>query len=293
MAFSASDAAFEGFRIVRRTPLAVVGWTLLHLAVFGLTFALVGRVMIDLTQQAEAIRGVSEPSMEQLAPLLQGYALVFGVAGPLSVLASTMLTTAIVRTVLEPDQKRLGFMRLGMDEVRVFGVYLIQFILLGIYYVAVMAICIMIGAMAKASGQPWLFIPCFLLAIAGVIGLVWIAVKLSLTAPIIVAEKRFALFDSFKLTKGHFWPLLGMAILAGVMAIVIAILGMVIALPFQSGLAGPIAQIEEGAALLPLLTQHAPFFIGWAVVNALISALQLAVVYAPFSAAYRDIKGLS
>ena len=30
MSFSATDAAFEGFRLVRRNPLALVGWTLNH-----------------------------------------------------------------------------------------------------------------------------------------------------------------------------------------------------------------------------------------------------------------------
>lgn len=290
MAFSASDAAFEGFRIVRRDPLAMLAWALLYIVTFALAFALVGGPMIALAQQAEALKGVADPSMEELAPLFGGYMLVFAVVGPLSILVSTVLTAAIVRAVLEPGARRFGFMRIGMDELRLFGVYVVLFALVCVYYLVVAVVCGVLGAMAAASNQPWLFIPIFLVAIAAILGLIWLSVRFSLVAPIVVAEKRIAIFDSFKMTKGRFWPLFGMAILAGVMSLVVSLLGMVIGLPFQLGLAGPFAQIKAGQAMLPILMQSAPLVLGWALVNAVVSALQLAVLYAPFSAAYRDIK---
>lgn len=290
MAFSASDAAFEGFRIVRRDPLAMLAWALLYIVTFALAFALVGGSIIALAQQAEALKGVADPSMEELAPLFGGYMLVFAVVGPLSILVSTVLTAAIVRAVLEPGARRFGFMRIGMDELRLFGVYVVLFALVCVYYLVVAVVCGVLGAMAAASNQPWLFIPVFLVAIAAILGLIWLSVRFSLVAPIVVAEKRIAIFDSFKMTKGRFWPLFGMAILAGVMSLVVSLLGMVIGLPFQLGLAGPFAQIKAGQAMLPILMQSAPLVLGWALVNAVVSALQLAVLYAPFSAAYRDIK---
>lgn len=290
MAFSASDAAFEGFRIVRRDPLAMLAWALLYIVTFALAFALVGGSMIALAQQAEALKGVADPSMEELAPLFGGYMLVFAVVGPLSILVSTVLTAAIVRAVLEPGARKFGFMRIGMDELRLFGVYVVLFALVCVYYLVVAVVCGVLGAMAAASNQPWLFIPIFLVAIAAILGLIWLSVRFSLVAPIVVAEKRIAIFDSFKMTKGRFWPLFGMAILAGVMSLVVSLLGMVIGLPFQLGLAGPFAQIKAGQAMLPILMQSAPLVLGWALVNAVVSALQLAVLYAPFSAAYRDIK---
>lgn len=290
MAFSASDAAFEGFRIVRRDPLAMLAWALLYIVTFALAFALVGGSIIALAQQAEALKGVADPSMEELAPLFGGYMLVFAVVGPLSILVSTVLTAAIVRAVLEPGARRFGFMRIGMDELRLFGVYVVLFALVCVYYLVVAVVCGVLGAMAAASNQPWLFIPIFLVAMAAILGLIWLSVRFSLVAPIVVAEKRIAIFDSFKMTKGRFWPLFGMAILAGVMSLVVSLLGMVIGLPFQLGLSGPFEQIKAGQAMLPILMQSAPLVLGWALVNAVVSALQLAVLYAPFSAAYRDIK---
>jgi len=48
----------------------------------------------------------------------------------------------------------------------------------------------------------------------------------------------------------------------------------------------------EGMSTAQIMQAAGPGLLAWGVVNAVVSALQLAVLYAPFSAAYRDIKGL-
>lgn len=42
MTFSATDCAFEGFRLTRRAPVAVLSWAAAYAAFFGLLFLLVG-----------------------------------------------------------------------------------------------------------------------------------------------------------------------------------------------------------------------------------------------------------
>jgi len=131
-----------------------------------------------------------------------------------------------------------------------------------------------------------------LLVCAAIALFIWLAVRLSLAIPITMAERRIAIFDSFAVTKGRFWPLLGMALLAFVMSIVVSLLGSLVAMPIQlatggiEGLAG-----LEGESIPTILQAAWPAIAAWVVINAVISALQVAVVYAPFSAAYRDIKG--
>ena len=46
----------------------------------------------------------------------------------------------------------------------------------------------------------------------------------------------------------------------------------------------------DGQTMIQILSQAAPLLIAWAVVNAVFSALQLAVIYAPFSDAYRQLR---
>jgi hypothetical protein len=47
----------------------------------------------------------------------------------------------------------------------------------------------------------------------------------------------------------------------------------------------------EDESLQVIIQAAWPAIAAWIVINAVMSALQVAVVYAPFSAAYRDIKG--
>ena len=57
---------------------------------------------------------------------------------------------------------------------------------------------------------------------------------------------------------------------------------------------GGLAQLAtmEGLSTTQIIQAAGPALLAWGVVQAIVSALQIAVLYAPFSAAYRDIKGL-
>ena len=55
MAFSATDAAFEGFRVVRRTPMTIVWWSLFYLVFTVLMFGLAGGSMLTMMGAAEQL----------------------------------------------------------------------------------------------------------------------------------------------------------------------------------------------------------------------------------------------
>jgi membrane-anchored glycerophosphoryl diester phosphodiesterase (GDPDase) len=152
----------------------------------------------------------------------------------------------------------------------------------------------MVGAFAAASGQGWLWLVVVLLSLGTCALLIWLAVRLSLAVPITFAERRIALFDSFALTKGRTMPLLGMAIIVFIMTMLVGLLSSIIAMPITLMSGGGLESLAafEGQTTMSILQQAGPMIAAWVVLNALFSALQLAVMYAPFSAAYRDIKGL-
>lgn len=296
MTFSASDAAFEGFRIVRRRPLAMLMWALAYVAFFAIAFLLAGSSFVTVMQEVEALEGSgATPTMENLGPLMQAYGVIFLVVTPLSIIVSIMLSTAIARAVLHPKDSAFGYLRLGKDELRVLGASVVVILLLAIYYLIVGGVVFGIAAYAQSSGQGALFALALLVGLAGFCGLIWLAVRLSLMVPIIVAENRFAVLDSFRLTKGRFWPLLGMALLAFIMAIVVAFLGWLISMPITLLVGGSMASQFaglEGQSLTQILPKLAPILIVSGVFNAIVSALQLAIMYAPFAEAYRQIKGV-
>lgn len=292
MAFSATDAVFEGFRVVRRRPMTLVWWSLFYMVVMALAMAVIGGSLIRLVNAAEALETAGTPSPEDFMPILQLYMGIFAVVLPVSLAAGAVIYAAVSRAVLRPEESRFGYLRLGMDEVRVLVVTLV----LGLGFIALSGVMFMlvgiVGGLAASLEAPWLWLVAVLLGLAVVAALIWLAVRLSLAVPITVGERRIAILDSFRLTRGRFWPLLGMAILAGVLSLVVGLLGSLVLTPLQF-MTGGMTRLQdlEGAALAEILQTAWPMIAVWIVSNAILSALQVAVVYAPFSAAYRAIKG--
>lgn len=299
MAFSGSDAAFEGFRLVRRNPMALVAWTLLYAVVSLLSLFAMSSAIEPLTawgERMEALEGTS-PTPEEVFAAFQGFGQVMlGLSWliPVSLAVSAMLMAAVARAVLNPRAGGFGYLRLGMDELRVFVVTLVLGILLFCAWMALAVLVGVLGGIAGASGANWMWLLVVLGGLAGVAAIIWIAVRLSLAVPMTVAENRFAFFDSFSLTRGRFWSLLGMAVIAFVMVLVISLLSWVVTLPLSMMVgtdvwAGGSSDPEAIAAALDVTN---PWVILSALAEAVIYAMTVGVMYAPFAAAYRDLKGL-
>lgn len=292
MTFSATEAAFEGFRVVRRHPLAIVFWSLAYLIFFAAFFGLFGGSLATLMATTESLEG-AQPSSQELEALGQTYLGFMALALPLGLVIGAVLNAAVARAVLFPAEKGFGYMRLGADELRVLAVSVI----LGIVFFAVSIVLFgVVGLLAGLAGQanPGVGILVgVLVGLGAFVALIWLAIRLSLAIPLTVAEKRIAPFASFAMTKGHALPLLGMAVIAFIMSILVTVLGTIIALPITLATGG-IQQLAtmDGQSTAQILQTAGAGLIGWGVVNAIFSALQIAVVYAPFSAAYRDLKGL-
>lgn len=292
MTFSATEAAFEGFRVVRRHPLAIVFWSLAYLIFFAAFFGLFGGSLATLMATTESLEG-AQPSSQELEALGQTYMGFFALALPLGLVVGAVLNAAVARAVLFPAEKGFGYMRLGGDELRVLAVSVI----LGIVFFAVSIVLfgvvgLLAGLAAQANAGVGILVG-VLVGLGACVVLFWLAIRLSLAIPLTVAEKRIAPFASFAMTKGHALPLLGMAVIAFIMSILVTLLGTIIALPITLATGG-IQQLAtmDGQSTAQILQAAGAGLIGWGVVNAIFSALQIAVVYAPFSAVYRDLKGL-
>jgi hypothetical protein len=301
MAFSASDAAFEGFRLVRRNPVALVAWTLVYLIYTLVTLFASGGMMRSMAvwmEQVEALeKGPAPTTPEAYAPIMESYFAAMSHmlwAIPLSLIISAVLMAAVARAVLRPEAGGFGYLRLGMDEVRVFVVTLVICILTAIAAGAAFLVAAVAGGAAVASIKGWGVLVMVLAMLAAGAFVIWLLVRWSLAVPITVAEKRFAIFDSFALTKGRFWPLLGMAVIAGVMALVVMLLCGMVSMPINmmggmsmfAGMTG-----DDPTEVFRNFNPANPWMIASAVINAIVYALTVAVMYAPFSVAYREIKG--
>jgi hypothetical protein len=292
MTFSATEAAFEGFRVVRRHPLAILFWSLAYAVFFAAFFGLFGSSLATLMATTESMEG-AQPAPQDLEALGQTYFGFMALVMPLALVLGAVLNAAVARSVLSPADKAFGYMRLGSDELRVLAVSIV----LGILFFAASIILTFIVAFAATlagqANQGVGILVGVLLGLGALAALIWLAIRLSLAIPATVVEKRIAPFATFALTKGQTLPLLGMAVIAFIMSILVSLLGTIIALPITLATGG-LNQLAtmDGQSTAQILQAAGPGLVAWGVVNAIFSALQLAVIYAPFSAAYRDLKGL-
>lgn len=302
MAFSASDAAFEGFRLVRRNPMALVAWTLLY-AVLSLAsvFAMSNAIdpMIAWGERAEALENATpSPTPAEVMAVFQHFGeVILSLAWllPVSLVVGAMLMAAVARAVLNPRAGGFGYLRLGMDELRVFVVTLVLGILLVCAWLAVWLVIAVLAGIAGATGATWLWLFVVLGGLAGVAAIVWLAVRLSLAVPMTVAENRYAFFDSFGLTRGRFWPLLGMTVIVIVMVLVVQLLSAIVTMPLAIMTGQEMwtfGASSDPEALRAALDISNPWVIASAIAEAVVYALIVGVMYAPFAAAYRDLKGL-
>lgn len=300
MSFSATDAAFEGFRLVRRNPVALVGWTLLYLVYTLATLFAAGGMMRSMAvwmDQVEALEAGPPPSSpEALVPIMESYMAAMSHmawAIPLSLVIGAVLMAAIARAVLTPGTGGFGYMRLGMDEVRVFVVTLVIAILYACATAVAFAAAFIIGGIAINVMEGWGALVMVLAVLAAIAFMIWLGVRWSLAVPITVDQKKFAFFDSFAVTKGRFWPLFGMAVIAFIMVIIVSLLAGIVTMPIS--MMGGMSMFgnmgEDPTEMFRNFNPTNPWIIASSVVNAFVYALTVAVLYAPFSAAYRDIVG--
>ncbi|HEY0646363.1 hypothetical protein [Phenylobacterium sp.] len=217
--------------------------------------------------------------------------LAFGLA------VQCVMAAAVYRIILTPADGKFSYLRLGKDELRLMALTLI-YVVLGVMFLAVAQLAIGIVAfVASVFGQTAF---AFVLSVSELfmLGLFfYILVRMSL-APVITFDKgRLAILDSWEVTKGQFWRLLGAYMLAICCVVVVSIL----ALTLFFMLAGVVVLLTGGSLAelsqifrpdeTKLSTYLNPFMIAYMVVGSVFTAVYYAVIAAPGAWAYRELTG--
>jgi hypothetical protein len=265
--FSIGDASVEGFRQIGRHWRLLLGWGFFTIVAFIGGLAIVFALATGL-----AVSGASNASA--LGSLLGG--IIIGLALVMAILA---VTAASWRLVLKPDDTH-GFMRLQLrkDELRFAGLLVTM---------AVLWIVALIPAMAieSATGRPWSLLTVITL-VAGWLIAAWLTLRFSFASALIVDKGRIGFAQSWRLTRGHQWVLLGMALLTlcltALAAIAYNLVCAIIAIA-SMGFSGLQALIR------PDMQQpgHLAFALFQAFLQILLSPLWSMIWIAPFAAAYR------
>ena len=294
--FSASDAAFTGFRIVAERPWAVAIWAGLQLVV-TLAFELFVAYSAGPAFTRLAQLGLQPPSQDPtvMLDLLRQVAPTYLVLLVGGLTLNAVLYAAMNRAVLRPGESRFGYLRLASDELRQLGLFAI-FAGLGLaaYFSMILVAVVLIVIIGLVGGEGLgLALGLAILLPAFIAAFVFLAVRLSLASPMTFETHRIDLPAAWRMTQGRFWPLLGTYFIAFALSVVVIVLTFAIALAAVAVAGGGIGALgsEMQTNLSSIAAVLKPAHIAYITVFAIGQALIWPVTMTPSATIYRALSG--
>lgn len=288
------EAAFEGFTLIRRKPLAVLVWGLVLFAFFVAVFAMLGAVFGSAWNMVSELDGAEPDVAEAFAFQMQIMMVQFGM-WLISILMRVVLTCAVFRAVLEPQNDRFAYLRLGKVELLVALVLLCLSIILAILLMGGLLVGIGVTLAAWAASKA-LAVGLGILVFGALIVLfAWVGLRLSMSLPMTFADRRFRFFEAWELTRGHVGSLflVLLVVIAIVLLIEIAIVGVALAIAMSVAAGGGIteASLEAFFQRPPQewLAVLGPAVLIGGVLFGILGAALMAITTAPWAAAYRAL----
>jgi hypothetical protein len=291
------ETAVSGLTLTRREPMAVLIWGLAIfvlgvLPAIGMGASFLGPIRDMIAMQRAGV----EPTFQDMMALQMRVMTVQPMLVLLSIVLRSVLAAAVFRAVLEPRDRGFGYLRLGKVELWLILVAMVATILsfLAIFGAAIIiGVTVGVSSMAGSKAVP---------SLIGVVGgfavfgaAIWVVLRLSMAFPMTFADRKFRLFESWSLTKGHSLSLLLTFLLV---LVIIWLMEMVIfAIVAAVGVTVAGASHFDGAALSDFFArppeQWLPAVVPWALglglIISLFGGLVMAVTIAPLAQAYRQL----
>jgi hypothetical protein len=194
---------------------------------------------------------------------------------------AVMIATGLFRLMLRPEEPGWLHLRIGADEVRVFGILIVTWIALFLM-AGVLAVIVATG---RAIG-PAAALMAGLLAIG--FG-AWLIMRFSLAAVATFDERRFVILDSWRLTKRHSLSLLGMAVLSATVTALMALLVFVVIFVAMS-LAVGFGAVVEGLFTAQGAQEHPGLVLAEGLAELLLFPAFAVLLVAPWVAAYKAFR---
>lgn len=305
--FAVGEAATSGFGVVVRHPLAVGGWALAM--VVGLIIpAVVGLFwlgpdfarLIQLAMSGSA--GASDPEVMSEIMRAQtgmtGFNLLYWLWGSF---VRAVLCGAVFRAVLMPEASAWAFLRIGGRELWLTLLFVVEQVLaMIVIFIVALLIVVLTAVMVVSGGEQAKMTTIIVAGSATAIAvglLIWVALRLSLAAPMTFADAQFRLFESWTLTRGQGWRLLGMVVLLIIFILLMEILVGAAAFGAIVAAGGSFEAIRGPGALeafisrppMALLSDLWPWLVGLGALSAIFSAVLQTVFWAPWAAAHKAL----
>lgn len=286
------------FRLIKERPGAVAVWILIYLAMGAVTiFAM--RPIFEM--QAATLDG-GDPALV-MSDFWSTFGWIFLIQFA-AFLVLLIMFTATQRAVLRPQEGGPGFLRLGMDELRIIALTVILIVL---FYVGMVVVTLALVAIfgvaiwgASGGGGGGAAAGAFLLAILVMLLIIcvaiWLYVRLSLAFPLTFLRRKIVIGESWRLTRGRFWTLFGAyLVLAIIVTILSAIISTVAAGSYWSEIMSkgftPESMMEAARQQIERMSQLDLMTLLGLALNAVISGVSLALFGGAFATAARELAG--
>lgn len=278
--FSPSDAALEGFRLTKEHPVVMLAWSGVYfvgmLLIAIVMAATLGPQFTKMIREGKLTSGRPE-DLEAISALMAQSWPAFILVLLMTAFLHSIIAGGVIRLVLRPEVRGFAHLRLGKTELKLAAANLLA---IGLYAVSlVVGLVFMTGASQFGSFAGVLAVVLFL-GFA-----LWIGVRLSLLLPVVFETGRVSVPMAWAKTRGHFWSLLGMIVLAVIFYVIVWILFSIISFAIVE-LAGGNAAMQNLGALTPAAAVAAIVSL---VLQLLLQVLQIVMIYGPFAVAYRAL----
>ena len=295
---SIGDAVGSGFALVRSRPTSVLLWGLVELAMLALTVALfmpmLGTVFAEMAKAKAGVGAGVAPT--EMAKMMQFQALNYLLNFARGFVA-TILYCAIFRSVIHPEQRSFGGLRVGATELMLFVLMIGGVIAFFIgMLVAILPAALIIGVLSAVHAGALAVVIGILFGAAVLWAMVYVALRLSMVGPMMVDDGKIHLVDAWALTKGK----AGQLFLIGLCLFAILIVAEIIVVLVMGIIGfGAVAAIAGGMQGIPSLFKQPPATILSSLTPVIaIAALMFIPLYgaalaiggAPWARAYLDLR---
>lgn len=212
------------FGLIRERFVAVAIWTAVYFAGNIAMMLSIGSMFGVATNPAAA----GDPSAV-IGALIPVYLISF-----VMMLVGLVLYSAAMRAVLRPGADSVGYLRLGMDELRLLGL-LILFGIVGfvlLFGFSMIAGLVGVGAAMGSESSGFTALVVILATLALFAVMLFLIVRFSLAFPLTLHRGTFVIGEAWRLSRGRFWTLFGAAF---VVTLLVTILNMAVSLVTMGG----------------------------------------------------------